>query len=174
VEASSEDQSHQLKPKRILKFNQTDTSTMKNISSALTFISLLAVALSYPIIDFQNDEAEFDEGTEAELDSDFPIIDPRADLTDMIEQKSKEEVGLLLSIQKKLSDLESSNEKLRKYLKRTQNELSYQEKVQNNRQRPANVQLTTKYDEDSSVGNDFWQISKNFLGFVFKLLGINL
>jgi hypothetical protein len=171
VKASSEDQSHQLKPKRIPKFNQTHSSTMKNVSSALIFISLLAVAFSYRVIDFQNDEAELDEGIEIELD-------PRADLTDMIEQKPKEEVALLMSIEKKLSDLKSSNEKLRNDLKRTQNELSYQAKVQNNRQRPANVQLTTKYDEDNSVGNDFWQtvckISKNVLGFFFKLLGINL
>lgn len=157
-----------------------------NKVATLVFIALLSSAVSYRIVDFQNDEAEL-EATSIEPNSKKTIENPvsiytggpegsRTSLTDLIEEKPSPELNLLISIQESVTSLKSSNEKLKNELKKTQNELSYQRKIQNRPQKPANIQLTTKYEEETSEG--FWQwvwrFSKPFVGSILRFFGLRV
>lgn len=114
---------------------------MKKFSSSFVLILLFSSAVSYRIIDLQNDDA--------------------AVYIEDLEQNNKSEMtenilkaNILKEIKQKIHELESSNNVLKNELQKTRDDLRNQEK---SNKKTANVQLTTKYEEDRYESGSFWK-----------------
>lgn len=145
-------------------------------------ILLVSSVISFRLIDIQNDAYEIEENSDIEETEESVVMlteeleNTRADLFDMVESKKDNKMpDLLSSIQKKIAELESSNNQLKQELTKTQSELSRRaEPIK--RRKIAYVQLEKYNPNEQKESNDFWtwicRISKHVVAGIMNFFGV--